>query len=149
VSILGNYATFRWYFGTATIAPDGMKTFNSANVIDNIQPFTSWNFSFPVSIDLAGADDAVTGTDEWHWYLQEARETQPLFQLSRDDRGGTTRSGRVSLELTAYGTTAHTIHDWGKLNVMLRGAYLFAFQVAGSRIFTCDLHGAAFASGAQ
>lgn len=148
MSILGNYATFRWYFGTATIAPDGMKTFDVANVVGAIEPFTSWNFSFPVSIDLAGADDAVAGVDEWHWYLQEARETEPLFQLARDDRGGTTRSGRVSLELTAYGTTAHTIHDWGKLNVMLRGAYLFAIDTGGN-IFTCDLHGAAFASGAQ
>lgn len=149
MTILGNYVTFRTYFGTATIAPDGMAEFDYANVNGAISPFTSWNFSFPVSIDLAGADDAVVGVDEWHWYLQEARETQPLFQLSRDDRGGTTRSGRVSLELTAYGTTAHTIHDWGKLNVMLRGAYLFALEISSGAIYVCDLHGAAFASGAQ
>jgi len=73
VSILGNYATFRSYFGTATIAPDGMKTFDVGNVNGIIEPFATWNFSFPVSIDLAGVDDVVPWVDEWHWYLQEAR----------------------------------------------------------------------------
>lgn len=147
--IIGNYATFRYQFGTGVIAVDGMRTFDVANTGSQIRPFTSWNFSFPLTIDLAAADDAVAWVDEWHWYLQEARPLAPLFQLARNDGTTTTRSGRVDLQLTAYGSTIHTIHDQAKLDFMLRGSYLYAKKLATSAIYSCDLHRAAFASASQ
>jgi hypothetical protein len=124
-----------------------MKAFDVANVGGRIVPFTSYNFSFPVTVDQAGADDAVAWVDEWHWYLHESRST-PFFQLARNDTLPTTRSGRVTLSLTAAGAAAHVTHDAATMDRMLRGAYLFAITTGGE-IFTCDLHGAAFASAAQ
>jgi len=144
--IYANYVDFRTVWGTGVDAPDGMKVFDSANVVGSINPFTSWAFTLPATITVPfSTTDAVPFVDEYDWYLTETRSTPALYIVRNDPGGGVTWSGRVSLGLTAVGSSIVAVQDAGKIDILFRGAYLYARDTSGN-IYVCDLHRSAFAS---
>lgn len=147
------YRDFRELVGGA-YGIDGFRAWPIADLVSTVAPpWSTWTMSFPVQFDAAGVDDAVPGTDDWHWYLQQPSErwdgslAETLMVVSRVDTflgAPAFRSGRVSIGLTAAGTARVTPHSAANVSRLLRQSYLFAYNLALSEFHIWDLHQAAF-----
>lgn len=150
--IAPNYTHFRNLFAydvTSTYARDGMLEWPEGDVSNAITSITSFTQTFPISVDLAGADDAVAYRDEWDWYLQVPNEGSgnERIELRRYDTSTTaSRSGRVRIYLTALGASDFTKHDSEWMSRLMRNVYLYAKEISSGEIWFCDVHRAMFAS---
>jgi len=77
---------------------------------------TTWQLTFPVTLDVNGGNaDAVTGVDEFNWYLQNPCElVNPAaarleLQEWTDELPVRSYSGRKRLALTAVGASFVTV----------------------------------------
>ena len=142
--IATSYAEFRTRFSiTGTLAADGYPVWDLVPT-NIIRPWTNPFPLFPVDIDVAGADDAGAGIDEWNWYLSipNLGTSDAYLSIARLDTPPTTRSGRIRLSL---GPAAAGPMDATKANKYFRGAFLYARDLIGNDLHVADLHRSAFA----
>jgi len=150
--IAPNYASFRNLFAkpAATSAIDGFLTWPAADATQVVSTaITTYATAFPISIDLAGADDSVAWTDEWHWYLGQTTEGtgSERFELQRYDTSSTaSRSGRVYLATTASGAAELSVHSASVLDRMVRDMWIYAKNIATEAFYVLDVHRAMFAN---
>jgi hypothetical protein len=146
--IAPNYATFRALFAnTATRANDGMLEWDGWTIAMSTG-ITAYTVTFPISIDLAGSDDAAAFVDEWHWYLSVSNEGSGYerIQLVRYDPSDiVSRSGRVQIRLTAAGTAELQTHDTTWMDRFFRDSYLYAKKISDGEVYYADLHRLMFA----
>lgn len=147
-----SYASFRNLFAkpAATSAIDGFLTWPAADATQVVSTaITTYATSFPITIDLAGADDSVAWTDEWHWYLGQNTEGtgNERFELQRYDTSATvSRSGRTRLALTASGSAELSVHSSTILDRMVRDMWIYAKKISTEAIYVLDVHRAMFAN---
>jgi hypothetical protein len=143
------YVDFRALFtSSAVVANDGHLTFEGFD--ETFRPFTNWEFAAVtgVTMDLAGSNDAAAFVDEWHWWLSDpgAANGNPRWEIVRaDPGGGATRSGRVTLRLTAHGVTLLPSQEADVMSALLRDVHLYAWRISASDVYWADLHRCAFA----
>lgn len=151
--IVSYYADFRELFAASSAYDtDGMRHWASEELqTAAVKPFSTWAVSFPVLFDLSGVDDAVPFVDEWHWYLSMPTESVSFasnpFVLSRADTGAGSRSGRVYIGLTAYGTSIITasLQSASTMDKLLRDVTLYARNPGLAETYFWELHRCAFA----
>jgi hypothetical protein len=154
VSICTYYADFRNLFMLGEPpAPDGFPEWDNSKFNGTMVLYSNWQITFPITTAaLTVADDAVNGTDEFHWYLAQPTElTEPRMELQRYDNLPTsTRSGRVKIALTAAGSALLASRDLGPphsaeaMGAFLRGCYLYGYDIAASKYYVTDMWRAAF-----
>jgi hypothetical protein len=146
--IAPNYSTFRELFGQGHAeARDGMPAWPGANNIMDTG-ITAFTNTFPFTIDLAGADDAVAYVDEWHWYLcvpNEGSGNERIQLVRYDTSAYVSRSGRVKIKLTTAGTAELVAHDSTWMDRFFRDVYLYALNVDNEEIYFADMHRQMFA----
>jgi hypothetical protein len=167
--ILTSYVDFRFNFGVpATTDADGHPIFwakQDPAKLFTFRPFNAWDYD-PVwspgglvitghEIDLTinagnptGKNDVSPFVDEWHWYLScpgAATSGGPRWEIVRNDPGGgQTRSGRVTLQLTALGEALHSSHVSDLVSAMLTDVHIYAIHIANEVVWI-DAHQCAFA----
>lgn len=148
-----DYASFRNVFMAGEpVALDGLPTWEPSKFDGTLIFYEGWTISFPLNLQMTGSDDAVTGVDEYHWYLsQPTALTTPRLSISRNDPLGSTRSGRVSLGLTAAGAALLASDELGPpysaaaMDSFLRGCYVYSYTIATNKYYVGDLWRLAFA----
>lgn len=150
--IATSYTGFRNLFAKVAAATD-IDGYLEWPVADATQVVTSaittYATAFPISIDLAGSNDSVAWTDEWHWYLGQPTEGtgSERFELQRHDPSATvTRSGRVYLATTASGAAELSVHSASILDRMVRDVWVYAKKISTEAIYVLDVHRAMFAN---
>lgn len=138
----------------APLGPGGYPAWPVTAVFPVAPPITTWQLTFPVEIETfnGGSADAVTGVDEFDWYLQEPCELVDFgakrleLQEWTDELPTNSYSGRKRLALTAAGTAFLTVQDPRTMKALFEGVYLFARQTTpvSPNIYVYDLLRAAF-----
>ena len=152
--ICTDYASFRNVFMAGEpVALDGFPTWDATRFDGTLFPFTGWQQTFPISVQMTGGTDAVAGVDEYHWYLSQPTErTEPRLSLTlRTPASGTTNSGRTWLGLTAVGSallageSLGPAHSAQAMDSFLRNTYIYSYDIANNKYYATDLHRLAFA----
>ena len=151
--ICPRFIDFRTAFQvTAGTDVDGLPTWGPADdVLVAFRAFSGYAFTFPITVSTTSSDDAVAWVDEWDWYLSEpAMATNaPRFTLVRNDPSiSVTRSGRVTLGLTAAGQAIVSTLSASSMDRLLRDVHLYAFDRTGLAVYWSPLHTCAFAPNA-
>lgn len=146
-----DYVTFRTVFAAPLTAraPDGMLRWPAPGTVTlhTRRAPTSPFASFPVIVDLAGANDAVAYVDEWHWWLSQPSTAtgNPYWSISYYTDGTGTRSGRVRLGLTAAGSAIASVPSSENMDRLMRNVHIYAKRLSDNAIVWIDVHRSAFA----
>lgn len=147
MAIALHYADFRNLFKASTsLDADGHYEWAPTREAQSFEPFTSWQFSLPVTISL-------TASAEYHWYIAQQNEGTALarwkitsavspvgYQVSFDkvvDGGGNS-------EQSALITAGYTLAQARER--LLKGVYIYAYDVGNDELYMADLYRCAFAS---
>jgi hypothetical protein len=150
--ILTNFVDFRAGFATSVnVDNDGHPEFAPSSLL-TIRPFISydtWNPVAGITIDLFDTNDAAAYVDENHWYLSDpaAATGAPRWEIVRADPSAlVSRSGRVTLRLTAAGQALYVVGDSDIMAALLHQVHLYAFNLSTENAYWADLHRCAFAA---
>ena len=148
MSIITSYADFRNALrASSTLDPDGHYEWNPTNAVEPFTPFTTWAFSLPLTIEL-------TSSGEYHWYIAQQNEgtssarweltsaTSPVgYQVTFNkvtDGLGNSQQGTM----IANGYTLAQARER-----LLKGVYIYAYDIDNDQVYCADLYRCAFAGG--
>lgn len=113
MAIYTTYAQFRTGFAvSATIGLDGFPLW-PGNLVEDIGTIVppSTITVFPFEIDFDDSMDPTPGVDRYDWYVSQRTDdpTRQYLTVSRNDDLPDTQSGRISVGLTALGSSRFSV----------------------------------------
>lgn len=151
--IATTYADFRNLFTDGSgFDVDGLAVWPVGQLIEpqGTNPTQSWTDTFPITFAISGSNDAVSGVDDWHWYLSQPNtgSGDERLELQRFDTSAlVSRSGRIKIALTAAGQAEMTAYTQSSKTMrrFYANVYLYVKDVQNDEIQMFDMSRLAFA----